>query len=745
MALNETLIINSNINAMKRILYLTTMVVALLFGSCAQEFDDSEIWDKLDNHENRIAKLEELCRQMNTNISSLQTIVSALQNNDYVTGVTPITENGKTIGYTITFTKSQPVTIYHGEDGKDGQNGTDGADGKDGSTPVIGVKMDDDGIYYWTLNGEWLTDDNGNKIKAVGTDGKYGQDGADGKDGANGADGEDGKDGQNGTNGADGKDGITPQLKIEDGYWFISYDNGTTWTQLGKATGENGDSMFKDVVYDGAYVYFIFSDNTSIKVPKVNDVALLSMKFTSKHNPVVLIQDFVCDIFDNGVVNGRIPHIVDSKQLIPTFEISGKKVVVGDTEIISGESIIDCSKPVTITVVGNNGTTKDYTIEIMAFTGLPIMYINTENNTEITSKDDYLNATIRIVEDINTRAAGDVWTSEVKIKGRGNTTWGMPKKPYKLKFAEKVSLLGEPKDKEWVLLANYSDKTAIRNELAFFMGRMSNLDYTCRTHYVDLVLNNKYVGTYQLGEQQKIADNRVNVGDDGYLLEIDSKASSEDITFSLSTLASPVNIKDPDVEKGSEEYNYIVNYFKDVEVALFSDDFTDPEIGYAKYMDIASFVDWYLINEIAKNNDAIFLTSCYMHHKPGDKLYMGPLWDFDIAFGNVYYNNNNDYTGFWIRKATWYARLFQDPAFVKQVKERFAYFYNNKDVIFNEINENAEYLKYSVMENNAVWKTLYQYTWPNYAIWGSYDNEVAYLKQWLNSRLEWLKSEFDAM
>ena len=299
---------------MKRILYVTTMVVAMLFAGCAQEFDDSEIWDKLNNHENRIATLEELCRQMNTNISSLQTIVTALQNNDYVTGVAPVTKNGETIGYTIIFTKSQPITIYHGENGKDGQNGTNGVDGKDGSTPVIGVKMDDDGIYYWTLNGEWLTDENDNKIKAVGTDGKdgaNGTDGEDGKDGQNGTNGTDGKDGQNGTNGTDGKDGITPQLKIEEGYWLITYDNGATWTKLGKATGEDGaqgpqgeqgmqgpqgeqgndgaqgpqgeagidgDSFFQSVTQDENNVYIVLADGTEITIPK--KINLDDVKFT---------------------------------------------------------------------------------------------------------------------------------------------------------------------------------------------------------------------------------------------------------------------------------------------------------------------------------------------------------------------------------------------------------------------------------------------------------------------------------
>jgi hypothetical protein len=240
----------------------------------------------LENLDQRVTKLEELCKEMNTNITSLQTIVSVLQSNDFITGIVEIKKDGKVIGYTITFGKHDPITIYHGQDGKDGadgQNGANGQDGKDGAdgyTPVIGVAQDTDGVYYWTLNGEWLLDDNGNKLPVSGkdgqdgTDGKDGQDGADGKDGvtpllkiedgywyvsydngatwtqAGKATGDNGQDGQNGTNGSngqdgadgkDGQDGVTPLLKIENGYWYISYDNGATWAQLGKATGEDGE------------------------------------------------------------------------------------------------------------------------------------------------------------------------------------------------------------------------------------------------------------------------------------------------------------------------------------------------------------------------------------------------------------------------------------------------------------------------------------------------------------------------
>ena len=210
---------------MKKISLLLLTLTICFFTAC-----HDDIWNAIDDLDGRVTKLEELCKEMNTNITSLQTIVSVLQSNDYITGVVEITKGGNVVGYTITFGKHDPITIYHGQDGKDGQNGTNGADGQDGSTPIIGVAQDTDGVYYWTLNGEWLLDDNGNKLPVSG------------KDGANGADGKDGQDGKDGANGKDGQDGVTPLLKIEDGYWYVSYDNGTTWILMGQATGADGQN-----------------------------------------------------------------------------------------------------------------------------------------------------------------------------------------------------------------------------------------------------------------------------------------------------------------------------------------------------------------------------------------------------------------------------------------------------------------------------------------------------------------------
>lgn len=227
---------------MKKFLSIVLAAVALFAYSCS--YDDSGLIDRIENLENRVEKLEQACKDINSNIEALQALVKALQENDYVTSVTPITENGEVVGYTINFVKGDPITIYHGEDGQNG------ADGKDGYTPQIGVREDVDGVIYWTIDGDWLLDENGNKVKAVGADG---------------ADGTDGVDGQNGT---------TPSLKIEEGYWYVSLDGGATWTELGKATGEDGkdgadgDSMFEGIEQDDNYVYVYLSDGTTLILPK---------------------------------------------------------------------------------------------------------------------------------------------------------------------------------------------------------------------------------------------------------------------------------------------------------------------------------------------------------------------------------------------------------------------------------------------------------------------------------------------
>lgn len=215
---------------MKRLFTYLLLISVLGISSCA--YDDTSLWEKVNNHEKRITELEELCKQMNSNISAMQTILNAMEENNYITSVTPVVEDGETVGYTISFTKSEPITIYHGK------NGTVGIDG---ISSVIGVKEHTDGFYYWTLNGEWLRDAEGKMIAAEGVD------------------------------------GITPIFKIENDYWHISYDNGATWTELGKAKGEDGVNyceFFEKIEEDENYVYFTLIDGSSFQVLKDKAFAL---------------------------------------------------------------------------------------------------------------------------------------------------------------------------------------------------------------------------------------------------------------------------------------------------------------------------------------------------------------------------------------------------------------------------------------------------------------------------------------
>ena len=225
---------------MKKILLL--LALFLTFGC----YDDSEIRGELREYEARLTTLETLCQQANSNIEALQTVVSALEKNVYVSAIVPVKKNGEEIGYAISFTNAETITIYHGQDGANGEKGNDGA------TPVIGLRRDTGGIYYWTLNGEWLIDDTGNKVPVSGKDGS------------------DGLPGTSGPQGPAGKDGLTPTLKMVDGYWYVSYDGGKTWEEetLGQATGDNGYTMFEKVEYDQEYVYITMAGGEKLTLPR---------------------------------------------------------------------------------------------------------------------------------------------------------------------------------------------------------------------------------------------------------------------------------------------------------------------------------------------------------------------------------------------------------------------------------------------------------------------------------------------
>ena len=253
---------------------LVAVALMLLAAACADDYDDSALWDKVNDHEERIAALEKWQEQTNQSIAAMQEL---LNTTDMITGVSAVSEGGQTVGYTITFLHSDPITIYNGTPGADGE---DGADGADGQTPQIGLAQAEDGNWYWTLNGETLTDADGNPIRANGLDG------------ADGEDGEDGATGPEGPQGDDGTSAPTPQIKLgsnvtgtimtDNGQtiadaWYLSVDGGATWYRVSGTDGTNGDAWFSDEPKkEGNYYVFTLTDQSTFRVAAYQPFRILT-------------------------------------------------------------------------------------------------------------------------------------------------------------------------------------------------------------------------------------------------------------------------------------------------------------------------------------------------------------------------------------------------------------------------------------------------------------------------------------
>ena len=396
---------------------------------------------------------------------------------------------------------------------------------------------------------------------------------------------------------------------------------------------------------------------------------------------------------------------------------------------------------------GDNSLSPTFTSSILqpnssAINSLPVIFINTEANVGI-QREDYVEGTVQVFGQGLTDSTSEV---TMKIRGRGHSTWGIhPKKPYQMKLSDSSAFLGMPKKKRWLFMAEYSDKTMLRNRLAMELGYLSNLDWTPNSYYAEVHINNVAMGTYRISEKVEEGSNRVDIGDNGFLLRIDTTlhghTDNDDVYFETNEISGQnvIQIKEPDLVQGDQQYNLIKDHIIDFETALFGVNFTDPVNGYLPYIDIDSFADWFLINEIAKNQDAKSYSSIYLHYIPGQKIKMGPIWDFDLGFGNVDYSDAAYPQGWWVYYHWWIERLMQDPAFVNKVKERFTHFKSNEQYLLSKIDEWSQTLRKSVARNDDIWGTLGYYVWPNSVVYATYNEEVEHLKNWLQERFVWME------
>jgi hypothetical protein len=369
-----------------------------------------------------------------------------------------------------------------------------------------------------------------------------------------------------------------------------------------------------------------------------------------------------------------------------------------------------------------------------------------------------------------------------EMKGRGNSTWNLEKKPYNLKLGTKAPVLGMPSHKRWALLANHYDRSLLRTEIAIKLGEIfDHMAWHSHAEPVAFFMNGAYQGAYQIIENIKIDKNRVDIDDisannpgGGYILEIDQR-KGEDFNFTTTNgvifcASDPDDVLE-DIIPG-ENRTVFAKIQADVQAAenaLYGDNFANPQTGYRKYLDAASFIDWYLVNEITKNPDAIFYSSVYIYYDPDKELYcMGPIWDFDISLGNASGAPSLSYSssasGFYVKNAyntgggfswppvpqkqsNWLYRLFQDPWFVSQVKARW----NEKKAelaLTAFIDQQAADLENAQKVNFRKWNILNSSFGYGVLATGSaatYAAQVAYVKNFLTQRVAWLDTAINGL
>lgn len=499
--------------------------------------------------------------------------------------------------------------------------------------------------------------------------------------------------------------------------------------------------MEKKLLYLFFLIAFIGCKKDKVQKPIEQEININFM-LEAKNNPS-LTQDILFTT-DGSSLQAVIPSIAGSKSLALSFDANEATVKVNGNVQKSGVTVNDFSEPVIYNVAFKNGAQKEYSVKVLHYTGIPIFNITTE--APVVSKDDYVNGSLII--DANQQFEEVTSPFEMRIKGRGNSTWGMPKKPYKIKLNSKAQILGLPAAKDWVLLANYSDKTLIRTSTVLKLGEKLGADFTPPAIAVEVMMNGEHLGNYLLTEQVEVKDDRVDIKeleeDDiasdkitgGYLIELDQRLD-EDFWFRTQKNL-PFTIKSPE-DINTQQLAYIKTYIQQTETAIFSSNFTDPINGYAKYIDVNSFISWFLVEELVKNQDSKGYSSMFYHKDRGEKLGMGPLWDFDLSMGNVDYSNAKGARGWWVKDGVWFNRLFQDPSFKAKVRARWDEI-KKKEIpeMLEDIDRQAQYLDLSQKKNFTKWDILDQYVWPNSQVLGTYDAEVKQIKNWLNTRIAWL-------
>lgn len=552
------------------------------------------------------------------------------------------------------------------------------------------------------------------------------------------------------------------------------------------------------VDFTGDVEYIVMAENEStavytVKISVYNPSAKMNTFSLEKSKNPGLKEDVVFEInHTKKTITGYIHKWIESAtpdRFVPTFTTdAGTTVSIKNVVQESGVTINSFKKELVYTVTYSEQMKSDYTVKVLSpqvTQELPIMRFSVNLN-RIQSKVTYEKTKLEIVD--NGITGGNVWTyndKEVEIRLRGNSTMGLPKKPFRIKFPDKISPLGltHCKEKSWVLLANDADKSLLRNAVAFAVSRtlLKNDDsfhnnnailFTVATQHVDVYVGDEYQGVYHLTDQVQAKEGRVDLkepdpaGDNkltgGYLLELDGFAHSEFAYFDTPK-RMPVTLKFPDLEDNDyikytsqsaafkdSRYLYIKNFFASAENALFGNDYKDADNGWRKYFDESTLVDYYLISEFTGNPDAWWSTYMYkLRNSDSEDLFFGPVWDFDIAFDND--NRISDATNRLMLDAAhdpkvWVTRFLTDKMLQLAIKNRW----NAKkaELLANAlatVDHDSKIMSKSIEANYKKWdigkQTLGHAMQRNFK---SYDAALVQLRNYINARYKYLDNKLNA-
>lgn len=488
-------------------------------------------------------------------------------------------------------------------------------------------------------------------------------------------------------------------------------------------------------------------DDSPTYVRQPMDLKITSFSFLASDNGILGGNDAVATIW-NDVIRVDCPKVTSVASLVPTFSGSYKEIFLNGKPLESGKTVADWSNANELVLQGyTSEERRTYKVQVRYLNLVPRISITTPS--EITSRTDYLPATITV----SNSADGNNFTATGKARGRGNATFlSYPKKSYRFKLDEAASVCGFPKNRDWVLLAEYCDKSLMRTTYMNALGRAAGCEWTPQSTHVDMYLNGKYNGTYLLIEQVEKAKHKIAIEDDGFMIEDDNYYSWEPLYFTTSTYGRPYTFKYPsagdgDIVKHDANYDYIKNFMNTMEAALRSSSFKDPEKGYRKYLDVPSFVSWYLVMELLGDHDPNFF---YVLPTRGAKLKMFPVWDAEWTLGLASagpngwqnYPEKPIYTGTseMYRTRRYFDMLFKDPYFVEQVYLAWKEMKGNLDQVRSEVAQEVELTELSQEDNFKKWDILGRPISVGLVFFDTWKEELRYASDWFEKRIVWFDS-----